>query len=94
MSYPASSEMDDVGFHQGDAIEAYIRGNDAFSGAFKKGQIVKAQIGLEASLDASFLDSWREDRAQFLKPSHGPSASSRLDALQQRSVARSAASSS
>jgi hypothetical protein len=64
------------------------------SSTSKKLQMAKAHIAFEASFDLSFLDSWREDRAQSLKPSCGPSASSRMDALRQRVAAKIAASSS
>lgn len=47
----------------------------------------------EAKSDASFVDAWREERAQSLKPLAGPSASKRRDALWQRIAARGAASS-
>jgi len=43
-----------------------------------------------ASLEASFFKSWREERASSVKPSVGPSATARMDALKARVVAKSA----
>jgi len=64
------------------------------SSTSKKGQVAKAHTALEANLDVSFLDAWREGRARCLRPSCGPSADSRMDALRQRIAAKVAASSS
>ena len=46
----------------------------------------------DAKLDASFFNTWREDRAKLLKPAVGPTASERLNALKQRVAARSVSS--
>jgi hypothetical protein len=46
---------------------------------------------LAASLDASFMASWHENRAASMKPAGGPSATERLNALKQRVAARTAA---
>ena len=47
----------------------------------KKLKMARAHSAFEASFDLSFFESWREDRAQTPRPSCGPSASSRMDAL-------------
>ena len=66
----------------------------SFGSTKRKSQLAKARAAFDASLDESFFESWREDRAQLLKPSSGPSASARIDAMRQRISVRSAASSS
>ena len=52
----------------------------------------RAKAAIDARLEASFVESWRERRAATLKPSEGPSASERMNALKQRIAARNAAS--
>jgi len=47
----------------------------------------------QAGLEAFFLESWCEQRASSMKPSSGPSASERLDALRGRIAARGGAES-
>jgi len=51
-----------------------------------------AKAAFHASLEASFFASWRKSRAETMKPSGGPSATERLNALRQRIAARGAAS--
>ena len=53
----------------------------------------RAKVALDAPLEASFVESWRETRAMTVKPSGGPPASEPLDALKQRIAARGAVSS-
>ena len=60
----------------------------------RRAKISKAKALHEAELEASFFDAWRQERAQSLKASCGPSASERLNALRQRIAARGAAPSS
>ena len=51
-----------------------------------------ATAALAASLEASFMALWHENRAASLKPAGGPSATELLNALKQRVAARTAAS--
>ena len=60
----------------------------------RRAKISKAKALHEAELEASFFDAWRQERAQSLEASCGPSASERLNALRQRIAARGAAPSS
>ena len=50
-----------------------------------------ATAALAASSEASFMESWHENRAASMKPAEGPSATERLNALKQRVAARTAA---
>ena len=51
----------------------------------------RAKQGIENRNEASFEAWWRESRSHALKPTAGPSARERLDALRQRLASRGAA---
>ena len=56
--------------------------------AARLAKMAKVNPARVAGVEASSLDAWREQRAETLKPSSGPSASVRMDALKARLAAR------
>ena len=59
---------------------------------FGAAQAAKSHKARQLALEATFLESWREERAKTLRPSNGPSASVRMEALKARLAARGSAS--
>ncbi len=53
----------------------------------------RTMVAFQAGVEASFLESWCEERAASLKPSSGPSASERMNALKLRVLSKGCGSS-
>jgi len=60
--------------------------------ATKKAKIARTMVAFQAGVEAAFVESWCEQRAASLKPSAGPSASERMNALKLRVLSRVAGS--